>query len=108
MLHSNDTPKMTTVQLKPQNEMTSVARQSVSAEVTLYAERLAVRAQELAERVNGTLYPVMTSAVPHPCEGTNERTLQEYPPLFADLRNTFQAIAGALDSIESAISRTEL
>ena len=82
-------------------------RAPVSNEVVSFAERLANRAQQLAERVNGKLHPVMTSEQPRPCEG-NGKDGQEYPPLFSELRNNFQAIAGALDSIEYALSRTEL
>lgn len=82
-------------------------RQPVAAEVANFAERLARRAQELAERVNGKLHSVMTSECPRPCEGIGKDS-QEYPPLFADLRGNFQSIASALDSIEYALSRTEL
>ena len=82
-------------------------RDPVSVEVAGFAERLANRAQDLAERVNGKLHSVMTSEMPRPCEGIGKDG-QEYPPLFADLRGNFNAIAGALDTIEYALSRTEL
>lgn len=89
------------------NEVTCAARQPASVEVALFAERLAKRAQDLAERVNGKLHSVMTSETLRPCEAI-DKDGQEYPPLFNDLRENFQAIAGALDSIEYAMQRTEL
>lgn len=95
------------MQAKYANEASCAARQPVSAEVAMFAERLAKRAQDLAERVNGKLHSVMTSETPRPCEVLGKDG-QEYPPLFNDLRGNFQAIAGALDSIEYAMQRTEL
>lgn len=89
------------------NEATCAARQPAAAEVAIFAERLAKRAQDLAERVNGKLHSVMTSETLRPCEAIGKDD-QEYPPLFNDLRENFQAIAGALDSIEYAMQRTEL
>jgi hypothetical protein len=82
-------------------------RQPVSAEVAQFAERLANQAQQLAERVNGKLHSVMTSECPRPCEVVNKDST-EYPPLFSDLRGNLIAINGALESIEYAMSRTEL
>lgn len=83
------------------------ARQPVSADVMQYAQNLANRAQSLAERVNGKLHPVMTSETPRAC-GTACKDSVEYPPMFADMRNNLQGIEAALDSIEYAMSRTEL
>ena len=82
-------------------------REPVSAEVVCFANRLVNQAQQLAGLVNEKLRPVMTSDRPRPCEETVKDGM-EYPPLFADLRGNFQAIAVALDSIEYAMSRTEL
>jgi hypothetical protein len=98
------------MQPKYANEANCAARQPVSAEVAMFAERLAKRAQDLAERVNGKLHSVMTSDTPRPCEVIvkDSKDGQEYPPLFNDLRVNFQAISGALDSIEYAMQRTEL
>ena len=83
------------------------ARQPVSAEVAQFAERLANQAQALAERVNGKLHSVMTSECPRPCEIASKDST-EYPPLFSDLRGNLMTINGALESIEYALSRTEL
>ena len=82
-------------------------RQPVSAEVAEYAERLSNRAYQLAERVNGKLHSVMTSEQPRPCELKSNDPV-EYPPLFADMRGNLNGISNALDSIEYALSRTEL
>jgi len=84
-----------------------VARQTVAAEVAQFAERLANQAQQLAERVNGKLHSVMTSECPRTCEVVSKDST-EYPPLFSDLRGNLIAINGALESIEYAMSRTEL
>ena len=89
------------------NQAVQPARQPVSVEVVQFAQNLASRAQSLAERVNGKLHPVMTSETPHAC-GTSSKDSAEYPPMFSDLRNSFQGIDAALDSIEYAMSRTEL
>jgi len=83
------------------------AHEPVAADVVSFAERLANKAQQLSEAVNVKLHPVMNSEQPRPCESIGKE-IQEYPPLFAELHNKFQAIAGALDSIEYAMSRTEL
>lgn len=83
------------------------ARQPVSADVMQYANNLANRAQSLAERVNEKLHPVMTSETPR-ARGTVCKDSVEYPPMFADMRNNLQRIDAALDSIEYAMSRTEL
>lgn len=83
------------------------ARQPVAAEVTQFAERMANQAQQLAERVNGKLHSVMTSECPRPCEVVCKDST-EYPPLFSDLRGNLIAINDALESIEYALSRTEL
>jgi hypothetical protein len=96
-----------TMQPKYANEASCTARQPVSAEVAQFAERLATRARDLAERTNGKLHSVMTSETPRSCEVLSKDG-QEYPPLFADLRGNFVSIASALDSIEYALSRTEL
>lgn len=82
-------------------------RKPVSAEVANYAERLANRAQQLAERVNGKLHSVMTSEGPRPDELPCKDPV-EYPPLFSDMRGNLNGISNALDSIEDAMSRTEL
>lgn len=83
------------------------ARQSVAIEVTQFADSLANRAQQLVGRVNEKLQPVMSSEVPRACSASTKESM-EYPPLFADLRSNFQAISSALESIEYAMSRTEL
>lgn len=83
------------------------ARQPVAAGVLGFAEKLTVRAQMLADQVDMRLRPVMTSDNRAECLNSAEKP-EEYPPLFADLRNCFQGIEGALDRIEDALSRTEL
>ena len=83
------------------------ARQPVAADVMQYAQNLANRAQSLAERVNGKLHPVMTSETPRACGAVCKDSV-EYPPMFSDLRDNLQGIDAALDSIEYALSRTEL
>ena len=87
------------------NEATVRSGKPVSAEVAQFAERLATRAG-FAERTNGKPILVMTSETPRSCEVLSKDG-QEVPPLFADLRGNFVAIAGALDSIEYALPRTE-
>lgn len=87
--------------------LSAPVRQSVAVEVTQFAESLANRAQQLVERVNEKLQPVMSGEVPRACSASTKESM-EYPPLFADLRSNFQAISIALESIEYAMSRTEL
>lgn len=86
------------------------SRMPVAEEVMQLAHNLANRAEALADMLNEKLRPVMTSEVPRPsnvlCKDSNES--QEYPPLFADLRDKFWAISSALDAIEFAMERTEL
>lgn len=85
----------------------AAAQQPVSNEVMVFVEMLAKRAQNLAERVNGKLHSVMTSEMPRTCDGAIKDG-REYPPLFSELRNNFNTIESALDSIEYAMQRTEL
>ena len=82
-------------------------RQPVAAEVAQFAQTLNQRAASLADLVNGKLHPVMTSDYPREC-GKPGKDGVEYPPLFSDLRGNLQGIESALDSIECALSRTEL
>lgn len=84
------------------------ARQPVSQEVAQFAQNLASRAQALAEMVNGKLHPVMTSETPRPLSAACEKESVEYPPLFSDIRCNLFGIENALNSIEYALSRTEL
>lgn len=82
-------------------------RQTVASEVTEFAQSLANRAQSLAERVEGKLNSVMTSAAPRDCGDACSPSV-EYPPLFSELRNSLQGIEASLNTIEYALSRTEL
>ena len=85
----------------------SVTRQSTAAEVAQIGQVLSKRAQELAERLEERLRPVMSVPTPRVCEDSAKEARQ-FPPLFSDLRSTFGLIKDALDSIENAIQRTEL
>lgn len=82
------------------------ARQPISEEVVQFSEQLAHQAQQLAERVNNKLQSVMSVADPRPTEAQCKE--KEYPPLFCYLRGNFIVINDALESIEYALSRTEL
>lgn len=80
---------------------------TVSDEILGYASSLAEQINYLAERVHGKLRPVMVEDYPKAgcCEAVKSR---EYPPLFNELRNKFDSIKYSIESIESALSRTEL
>lgn len=93
---------------KYMNETLCTSQQSVSAEVAMTAERLAKRAQGLAELLNVKLQSVMTSDTLNRGELGSIKEEREYPPLFNNLRGSFNAVSFALDSIESALNRTEL
>lgn len=85
-----------------------VTRQTIAAEVAQLAQRMADRAQQLVEQMHKKLHPVMTAPYyPPPREAAITDSI-EYPPLFFDLRGNLMAINGALESIEHALSRTEL
>ena len=87
--------------------VTPVARKPVASDIAEFAEKLANRANSIADRLQGKLQSVMISD--RPSEGCcNEIQDREYPPLFSDLRNNFNSISRSLDSIEYAIQRTEL
>lgn len=88
-------------------DITSVSREPLSAELMRYSERLAVRAENLAEYVHMRLLPVMNSEPPSsPSEKASN--MRDWPPLFSELRANFNVVAIALDRIEYALSRTEL
>ena len=80
-------------------------RQPIASNVVALGQSMAKRAQSLAERVNGKLQSVMNNDASPPCESTK---MDEYPPLFADLRASLRSIEDALNSIDDSISRTEL
>ena len=83
-------------------------RKPVSVEVAEFAQNLANRAQDIADRVDGKLHSVMTSSTPRELVNACVKDSVEYPPLFSDLRINLQGIESALNSIEYAMSRTEL
>ena len=89
------------------NEGCAVGREPLAADILRYGESLANRAQSLAERVNGKLRPVMTSETPRAMPDC-AKDAREWPPLFNELRNYFDAVGSALESIDYAMSRTEL
>ncbi len=86
---------------------TAPGRDPLSHEIMNYAERLAGRADAIAQRTQSKLQPVMMPAQPTIVvrEGKVE---QVYPPLFEDLRSRFRVIDNALTVIEDALSRTEI
>ena len=89
------------------NDECAADRQPLAADIMNYAASLATRAQNLAERVNGKLRPVMTSEIPRPIPDP-AKDAREWPPLFHELRSCFDVVGDALESIEYAMSRTEL
>lgn len=88
-------------------ENMSANKESIAIEVSKYATRLAERAQRLSEEMAGALRPVMTDDKPQVSYGKDMEE-QPYPPLFSDLRNSFQNIENALNGIENTLSRTAL
>lgn len=88
-------------------DINPVAREPVSVELTHYSEKLAARAENLAEYVHMRLLPVMNSEPQSPpSERVND--IREWPPLFNELRANFDVVAIALDRIEYVLARTEL
>lgn len=81
---------------------------TVAEEIVTFAHELAERAEKLSERVHGKLHPVMVPEAPRPCCDASAKLSREYPPLFGELRSRFYSISNALESIEAAMSRTEL
>lgn len=81
-------------------------RQPIADEVAEFAQMLANRAAALSDRLDSKLHRVMLSDDPRPCGADCVETA--YPPLFADLRNSFRGIAASLDRIDHALDRTEL
>lgn len=88
-------------------DINPVAREPVSVELTRYSEKLAARAENLAEYVHMRLLPVMNNEPPSP-PSEKASDMQDWPPLFNELRANFDVVATALDRIEYALSRTEL
>lgn len=84
------------------------ARVTVAQEVLDFSYQLAERAANLAERVQGKLSGVMVSPAPACNTGEAEKLSREYPPLFSELRGRLYHFQTALDTIEDALSRTEL
>lgn len=89
------------------------ARKSVATEVVEHAAHLAKRAQASAERANQVLQPVMITdglvdgPVPEGAISSAQKE-REYPPMFAELRANLLTIENAINSINYALSRTEL
>lgn len=91
------------------NDAGTVAkREPISQSILSFASRLADKADSLATRTHNKLGPVMQSVPPSP-EGLKPVTgSQAYPPMFDELRERFNVIDRSLNSIEDALSRTEL
>lgn len=82
-------------------------REPISQSILSFASRLADKADSLATRTHNKLGPVMQ--VPPSPENLNSATVsQTYPPMFDELRERFNVIDRSLNSIEDALSRTEL
>ena len=83
------------------------AREPIASEIMKYANRLAERSENLSARLSDRLSPVTSIAPPSvACNG--KESVQDYPPLFADLRRSFRNIEAALDAINDTMDRTEL
>jgi len=82
-------------------------REPVSHEIMYSAARIAEKAEALEKRMHDKLGPVMMLCPPA-CEALNGKTISTYPPLFEDLRSKLDVIERALNSMEEALSRTEL
>lgn len=81
-------------------------RQTVASQALDYITKVCDMADRIAARAYERLQPVMAPSTPR---GQPENIDQvEWPPLFSDIRNKMQAIEAALDSIDDALSRTEL
>lgn len=89
------------------NDSPVCVKVTAAEEIVGMAVSLAEYASSMANRMADKLQPVMMSDSPHP-DCKNGEDYQEYPPLFADLRNNFQAIKDSLNYIERLLSRTEL
>ena len=85
------------------------ARRSVAREVVDVMVDLSKRATTDAELVDNKLAPVARPAIPQvESELKNEPPLQEYPPLFNEMRAHLLTIEEALRRIEDTLTRTEL
>jgi hypothetical protein len=82
-------------------------REPASHEIMYSAARIAEKAEALEKRMHGKLGPVMMLCPP-PCEAVKGKSIASYPPLFEDLRSKLDVIERALNSMEDALSRTEL
>lgn len=79
----------------------------VAGEVADYARDLAKGAEELYERVVSKLHPVMRQETQANPAGIS-RDISKYPPLFADLHASLTIIESSIESIQDALTRTEL
>ena len=91
---------------KPEREP-STEREPVSKEIMHKAARIAEKAEFLEKRLHGKLEPVMQLSCPS-LVPQGKPPLEVYPPLFEDLRSRLDVIDCCLNSMEDAISRTEL
>ena len=87
---------------------TVAKREPISMNILSFAQKLADRADSLATRTHNKLGPVMQSQPPSPENLKSVTGSQAYPPMFDELRERFSVIDRALNSIEDALSRTEL
>jgi hypothetical protein len=82
-------------------------QESIASEVLKITAQISKDAQQIAERLNNKLAPVMRSSAPQTqCE--KEKQCREYPPLFAEWSSHVSSIHNSLEIIEDAIRRTEL
>lgn len=101
----NQTLKPTCQSIEIAEFSDKLTRQPISIEIVNFSEKLANQALLLAHQVNVKLQPVMVGETQ---QVRADELMTEYPSLFNELRRNFLSIQEALESIENAMSRTEL
>lgn len=90
------------------SEAVEVKRGSVATEVIDYTDYVAKKAHDLAVLVSGRLSSVVLPEIEGSASDVSAKTQREYPPLYAELRNSLQRIDSSLRQIEDMVQRAEL
>ncbi len=83
----------------------TACRPSVASQLQEEAQRIAMKAQEVAKETDAKLISVSRSEPDH---GLLDSVAEEWPPLFAALRAELWKIDDALGCIRQSLNRVEL
>lgn len=81
--------------------------QSVGMQLLNHMETLIERERQIYSRLEDLLQPVLLPSNPCPTNGIG-KDVEEYPPLFTEMRNKFQIMSSTMDGINALLDRVRV